>query len=89
MFRLRDAFRGVMLGGAVGDCMGAPLEFRTNGPMPIKTIQKQFDLYEKHSVAEDGFWDYTDDTAMAYAMASVLAKGQRNGDVDTRALAQA
>ncbi len=62
---LLDKYRGCMLGGLLGDTLGAPLEFVTDGRISAERVLKQFDKYEKWNGESDDLMQYTDDTAMA------------------------
>ena len=52
-----------MIGAVVGDALGAPFEFVTEGALNPRDIEKKWqrDYYGK----PDRRWRYTDDTAMA------------------------
>src|SRR4051812_48582495 len=64
---LRDRMRGVLVGSVVGDAFGNPLE-----GAPASTLKGLLRQRAKHP----GPWRYTDDGAMAIAVAeSLLATG--------------
>lgn len=88
--RVRDAFRGCMIGAVLGDCLGAPLEFISDRPLPLNKVTKQFEIYKS---PDDKTYEYTDDTAMARQLAIVLAKRHQKSEgssgLDSRALAEA
>ena len=65
----RDRYRGALLGLAVGDCLGMPLEFKQPGERIVTGMESgnPFDV-------PVGSW--TDDTSMALCMAdSIVTKG--------------
>jgi ADP-ribosyl-[dinitrogen reductase] hydrolase len=65
-----DRARGVLLGTAAGDALGAPFEF--GGPMG-PDVKVDIDEVSKRSMWETGEW--TGDTSMALAIAEVAATG--------------
>ncbi len=68
---LQDRFRGLMVGTAVGDCLGRPVEGR--GTTPEKYLA---DLVERPPLLV-----YTDDTAMTICLAeSLVESGGFDGD---------
>lgn len=73
---IKDRFRGAILGLAVGDAMGVPLEFKDPGTFqPVKDMigGGPFDLLP-------GMW--TDDTSMALCLAESLTKKGKFDPVD-------
>lgn len=71
MIELRDRFLGCLLGLAVGDALGAPVEFKERGSFPpVEEMQAggPFDL-------KKGQW--TDDTSLALCLGSSLV--EKNG----------
>ena len=63
---LKNRYRGCLVGLAVGDALGVPLEFSKRGSLPLVTEmigQGPFNL-------KPGEW--TDDTSMALCMAQSL-----------------
>ena len=77
---LRDKFRGAMVGAVLGDALGAPLEFRSQGSLSLRRVLRQFEVYSKSASPGDYF--YTDDTAMARQLADSLAE---QGGMDEKA----
>ncbi|HPB31936.1 MAG TPA: ADP-ribosylglycohydrolase family protein, partial [Candidatus Sumerlaeota bacterium] len=71
---MRKRFRGVMLGLACGDALGAPAEFMTR-----EEIRERFDVLKDMSGGGSIGWapgEYTDDTQMALCLAdSLIARG--------------
>jgi ADP-ribosylglycohydrolase len=70
--RTRDAYRGCLLGGAVGDALGAPVEFmslgeirRTFGPAGVRGLEP---VYGRRGAI-------TDDTQMTLFTAEALVRG--------------
>ena len=68
-----NKFKGAMLGGLVGDCLGATFEMQYENMVPDNKVTKFLDQVKKinetaDSDQEDGF-AYTDDTAMARQIA--------------------
>ncbi len=73
---LHERFRGALLGLAVGDALGAAVEFKEPGTFEPVTGMRgggPFDL-------EPGYW--TDDTSLALCMAESLIEKQRFDAVD-------
>ena len=69
-----NKFRGSMIGGLVGDCLGAPFEFKyQENLVPTKKIvtflEDVKNLEEENQRAPDDQFQYTDDTAMARQIA--------------------
>jgi len=71
---LKDKFRGAMVGAVLGDALGAPLEFKSEGSLSQRKVLRQFEVYSKAGPLEEGRYFYTDDTAMARQLADSLAK---------------
>ena len=72
----RDIIRGCMLGGAVGDALGAPVEF-----MDLETIHKKYgkDGVQDYVEFPDGSGSITDDTQMAlFTAEGILRANTRN-----------
>ncbi|XP_027203858.2 ADP-ribosylhydrolase ARH3-like [Dermatophagoides pteronyssinus] len=70
---LMSKFRGCMIGGLIGDCLGSPFEGETS--IPIDSIQKFLTKQlEEQSEKSPGFQilSYTDDTAMTKSIAQSL-----------------
>jgi ADP-ribosylglycohydrolase len=65
----RDRQRGMLYGLAIGDALGAPVEFKPAGTFPEVT---DFRAGGPHNL-EAGEW--TDDTSMALALADSIAQG--------------
>jgi len=63
MSKLLDQFRGCMIGGLVGDCLGAVFESRYEGLVPVNKINAYFDKLKDPQFSETQ--QYTDDSAMA------------------------
>ncbi len=76
-----DAFRGVLLGQALGDALGAPYEGLT--PALIAPIRDRFPSDDPDATEP---LQYTDDTQMAIVVAEALAE---RGSIETEALAVA
>ena len=81
-------FRGCLVGALLGDCLGAPLEFITDGALSRIRVNQQMKLYfNKHGKSvhkKAGKYRYTDDTAMAKQIAGQLIE---SGDCDPPHLA--
>ena len=74
--QIKDRFRGAMLGLAVGDALGVPLEFTDPGSFqPVNDMigGGPFDL-------EPGMW--TDDTSLALCLAQSLAEKGKFDPID-------
>lgn len=69
---LQDKFRGLMIGAAVGDCIGRPVEGHREVP----------DSYIDDVVKRGPFLAYTDDTAMSMALAESLLECDGFSGVD-------
>ena len=66
----RDAIRGCMLGGAVGDALGAPVEF-----LDLESIERRYgDAVSDYVEFSDGTGSITDDTQMALFTAEGLLR---------------
>ncbi len=57
-----------MLGGLLGDCLGSPLEFKSDFDLPDSEIGRHFKKMRKDT--KEGSMKYTDDTAMAKQVVS-------------------
>ena len=64
-----DRAVGALLGGAVGDALGAPYEFKPPIAHHLKVVMKAGGAWE--------LGEWTDDTSMAIPIARVLARGDR------------
>ena len=78
---LKSRFRGAMLGGVLGDCLGAPLEFRSDRPLPMEKVGAHFKRLRREArengAHAKGDMPYTDDTAMARVLAeSIIAQAK-------------
>jgi hypothetical protein len=71
---LRSRFRGCLLGGAVGDALGAPIEFMT-----LAEIRSDFGPrgIEAYSPIPNGLGAITDDTQMSLFTAEGLIRAQQ------------
>ena len=78
---IRDRCRGALIGLAVGDALGAAVEFKKPGSFPPVTGYRGGG---PHGLAP-GEW--TDDTSMALALADSLARGWSLGDQADRYVA--
>jgi len=84
---VRRRFRGCLLGGAVGDALGAPVEF-----MSLAEIRAQFGRtgITEYTTAFDRKGAITDDTQMTLFTAEGLLRAYvQNGGRDARAIATA
>ena len=70
---LRDKFRGCLLGGALGDALGAPVEF-----MQRDDILREFGAngITEFALAYDGLGTITDDTQMTLFTAEGLLRAE-------------
>lgn len=71
----RDAVRGCMLGGAVGDALGAPVEF-----LDLESIGKLYGGVAGYVEFGDGTGSITDDTQMALFTAEGLLRAEVRGN---------
>jgi len=60
-----DRFTGAMLGGLIGDCLGATFEMRYENLVPMRKIDKLLGEVANMDHETDDKYQYTDDTAMA------------------------
>jgi len=67
--KMVDRFTGAMVGGLVGDCLGATFEMRFENLVPVKKIDSFFEDVENMDIETDDKFQYTDDTAMARQIA--------------------
>jgi len=67
--KLMDRFTGAMLGGLVGDCLGATFEMRFENLVPVRKIDTFFEDLKNMDMEVDDKLKYTDDTAMARQIA--------------------
>jgi ADP-ribosylglycohydrolase len=74
-----DRFKGCLLGGAIGDALGAPVEF-----MPINLIQNYYGLNGITDYVEypDGTGEFTDDTQMTLFTAEAVLRFYQRTIVD-------
>jgi ADP-ribosyl-[dinitrogen reductase] hydrolase len=71
---IRDRFRGCLIGLAVGDCLGAPIEFSPRGTYEPVTGLRPGGVFNLN------IGEWTDDTSMALCMAESIL--QRHGRID-------
>lgn len=78
--RIKEIFDSCLIGGAVGDALGAPVEFlssreilRNNGDEGVKSFIEY----------SDGSGEFTDDTQMTIFTALGLARAGETGDLST------
>ena len=64
---LLNKFKGAMIGGLIGDCLGATFEMKTMNMIPERKVQSFLDDVKNmaEDEAEHEALEYTDDTAMA------------------------
>jgi len=67
--KLVDRFTGAMLGGLIGDCLGATFEMKFENLVPVRKIETFFEDLKNMDMETDDKFDYTDDTAMARQIA--------------------
>lgn len=67
--KLVDRFTGAMLGGLIGDCLGATFEMRFENLVPLRKIETFFEDLKNMDMETDNKYEYTDDTAMARQIA--------------------
>jgi ADP-ribosylglycohydrolase len=77
---MKDITHGIMLGGAIGDALGAPYEFRPRGTFAdwMETVGRHQTVRDE-MVGATGVWrpgEATDDTQMAVALAQSLVANQ-------------
>ncbi len=76
MIDLKDRYKGCLVGLAVGDALGVPLEFCKRGFLPKVT----------EMIGQGPFWlapgEWTDDTSMALCLANSLIEKQRFDEID-------
>ncbi|MFW6061224.1 MAG: ADP-ribosylglycohydrolase family protein [Planctomycetota bacterium] len=77
LLRLRDRFRGAMLGSLVGDALGMPLE-----GMAAETIRQRCARVTEMLPARMGQGTYTDDTEMMIGLAEALLAAAGRVDLD-------
>ena len=90
---LVNKFKGAMIGGLVGDCLGATFEMKYENMIPVKKITKFLDEVkaaerDKGETAEEtheDYFEYTDDTAMARQIAKSFIDQKR---IDPKHLAK-
>lgn len=68
-----SAFRGCLLGGAIGDALGAPVEFLSAAQIRQRFGQDAVDDFQSWEGRPKGSW--TDDTQMTIATATGLLRG--------------
>jgi len=81
---LVDRFTGAMLGGLVGDCLGATFEMRYENLVPVRKIDTFFEDLKNMDMETDDKFQYTDDTAMARQIALSFIEHKR---LDFKAIA--
>jgi len=69
MTKLIDRYTGAMLGGLVGDCLGAHFEMRYQNLVPLKKIETFLEEVKNLDPVNDDKFQYTDDSAMARQIA--------------------
>lgn len=79
----RDRIRGILVGGAVGDALGAPVEFSS-----LATIRQQYGSkgITEFAAAYGGPGHWTDDTQMTLFTVEGLIDAQRTGGDPTEAI---
>ena len=90
---LVNKFKGAMIGGLVGDCLGATFEMKYENMIPVKKITKfldevkaaQRDKGEAAEETHDDYFEYTDDTAMARQIVKSFIEQKR---IDPKHLAK-
>ena len=67
---LLNKFSGAMLGGLVGDCLGATFEMKYENMIPVQKITKFLDeVRARDEDSNEDYFEFTDDTAMARQIA--------------------
>jgi len=64
-----DRYVGAMLGGLIGDCLGATFEFKFENLVPERKINAFLEDVKEMKADTDEKFQYTDDTAMARQIA--------------------
>ena len=90
---LVNKFKGAMLGGLVGDCLGATFEMKYENMIPVKKITKfleevkaaERDKGEAAEETNEDYFEFTDDTAMARQIAKSFIEKKR---IDPKHLAK-
>ncbi len=77
LLRLRDLFRGAMLGTRIGDALGMPIE-----GMSAEAISRHHGRVSEMLPARIGRGAYTDDTAMMIGLAEALLATAGRVDMD-------
>jgi len=72
-----DRFEGAMLGGLVGDCLGATFEMRFENLVPVAKIDTFMEDVANMDPDTDEKFQYTDDTAMARQIALSFIKHKK------------
>jgi len=80
-----DRFTGAMLGGLIGDCLGATFEMRFENLVPVRKIDTFFEDLKNMDVETDEKYQYTDDTAMARQIALSFIEHKK---LDPKAIAK-
>ena len=58
--QMKDKFRGCLVGALLGDCLGAPFEGQSLGPIPRKEIESVIGLKsESLASAKAGSYEFT------------------------------
>ena len=75
--KMISRYRGAMLGGLVGDCLGATFEMKYQTMVPARKVTAFLQEVEQMDPETDELFRYTDDTAMARQIAlSYLEQGR-------------
>ena len=77
-----------MIGGLIGDCLGAPFEMKYENMVPLKkvtTFLEDVKNVEDSDKATDDCFEYTDDTAMARQIAKSFVEKKT---IDTKSIAK-
>ena len=85
---LLNKFKGAMIGGLIGDCLGATFEMKYENMVPLKkvtTFLEDVKNIEDSDKATDDCFEYTDDTAMARQIAKSFVEKKT---IDTKSIAK-
>ena len=88
---LLNRFKGAMLGGLVGDCLGATFEMKYENMIPVKKITKFLDDVraaesdKAEDDAHDDYFEFTDDSAMSRQIAKSFIEQKK---IDPKHLAK-
>ena len=80
-----DRFTGAMLGGLIGDCLGATFEMKFENLVPVRKINTFLDDVKNMDPETDDKFQYTDDTAMARQIALSFIEQKK---LDPKAIAK-